>query len=199
MKSSIITMSCFSSSFGPGAESPVVMRTVAIRASSNLIPKNDSPLLPGEAGTKLLNKSRPLMSKNSISVLAPRLPCFFPGPLPSGWSTSLKTAPKPRTVALTLPCVPGIKNKASVMLLPTGEQTGAPRLIKGSGLAAYDLAVSRRPNLEERFQGVLQRLSEPDHRRALRDLGPTPLHRRSFALVREAVALHELPFALAAE
>jgi ribonuclease HII len=39
----------------------------------------------------------------------------------------------------------------------------------------------------------------PDHRRALRDLGPTPLHRRSFALVREAVALHELPFALAAE
>lgn len=39
----------------------------------------------------------------------------------------------------------------------------------------------------------------PDHRRALRDLGPTPLHRRSFALVREAVALHETPFALAAE
>jgi colicin import membrane protein len=30
-----------------------------------------------------------------------------------------------------------------VMLLPTGEQTGAPRLIKGSGLAAYDLAVER--------------------------------------------------------
>ena len=28
----------------------------------------------------------------------------------------------------------------------------------------------------------------PDHRRALRDLGPTPLHRRSFALVREAVS-----------
>lgn len=30
-----------------------------------------------------------------------------------------------------------------VMLLPTGEQTGAPRLIKGSGLAAYDQAVER--------------------------------------------------------
>lgn len=28
----------------------------------------------------------------------------------------------------------------------------------------------------------------PDHRRALRELGPTPLHRRSFALVREAWA-----------
>ena len=27
-----------------------------------------------------------------------------------------------------------------------------------------------------------------DHRRALRELGPTPLHRRSFALVREALA-----------
>jgi len=39
----------------------------------------------------------------------------------------------------------------------------------------------------------------PDHRRALRDLGPTPLHRRSFALVREAVALHQFPLALAAE
>ncbi len=30
-----------------------------------------------------------------------------------------------------------------VMLLPTGEQAGNPRLVKGSGLAAYDLAVER--------------------------------------------------------
>jgi colicin import membrane protein len=30
-----------------------------------------------------------------------------------------------------------------VLLLPTGEQTGAPRLIKASGLAAYDQAVER--------------------------------------------------------
>ena len=30
-----------------------------------------------------------------------------------------------------------------VMLLPTGEQTGAPRLLKSSGLAAYDVAVER--------------------------------------------------------
>jgi ribonuclease HII len=43
----------------------------------------------------------------------------------------------------------------------------------------------------------------PDHRRALRDLGPTPLHRRSFGLVREMLAataqpelhLHEMPTA----
>jgi colicin import membrane protein len=33
--------------------------------------------------------------------------------------------------------------KFEVMLLPTGEQTGAPRLIKASGLAAYDQAVER--------------------------------------------------------
>jgi ribonuclease HII len=41
----------------------------------------------------------------------------------------------------------------------------------------------------------------PDHRRALRELGPTPLHRRSFGLVREIIAaaaqpelqLHEIP------
>ena len=30
-----------------------------------------------------------------------------------------------------------------VLLLPTGEQTGAPRLLKSSGLAAYDQAVER--------------------------------------------------------
>lgn len=40
----------------------------------------------------------------------------------------------------------------------------------------------------------------PDHRRALRDLGPTPLHRRSFALVREALAMTASPtLSLAAE
>jgi ribonuclease HII len=41
----------------------------------------------------------------------------------------------------------------------------------------------------------------PDHRRALRELGPTPLHRRSFNLVREALAVRAQPdlFAVAAE
>jgi ribonuclease HII len=40
----------------------------------------------------------------------------------------------------------------------------------------------------------------PDHRRALSELGPTPLHRRSFALVREAVARAAQPrLPLAAE
>jgi ribonuclease HII len=40
----------------------------------------------------------------------------------------------------------------------------------------------------------------PDHRRALRELGPTPLHRRSFGLVREALAAAAQPMlALAAE
>jgi ribonuclease HII len=40
----------------------------------------------------------------------------------------------------------------------------------------------------------------PDHRRALSELGPTPLHRRSFALVREAVAQAAQPrLPLAAE
>ncbi|HVM38829.1 MAG TPA: ribonuclease HII [Sphingomicrobium sp.] len=33
----------------------------------------------------------------------------------------------------------------------------------------------------------------PDHRRALRDLGPTPLHRRSFGLVREMLASKAQP------
>jgi ribonuclease HII len=33
----------------------------------------------------------------------------------------------------------------------------------------------------------------PDHRRALRELGPTPLHRRSFGLVRDMVASEAQP------
>ena len=39
----------------------------------------------------------------------------------------------------------------------------------------------------------------PDHRRALRELGPTPLHRRSFGLVREVLANAAQPMLLAAE
>ena len=78
MKSSIMTMSCLSSSSGPGVESPVVIRTEAIRASANLIPRNERLFWPGAAGAKLLYKSRPLTSKYSTNVLAPRLPCFRP-------------------------------------------------------------------------------------------------------------------------
>ncbi|WP_205481833.1 ribonuclease HII [Sphingomonas arenae] len=39
----------------------------------------------------------------------------------------------------------------------------------------------------------------PDHRRALRELGPTPLHRRSFGLVREVIAAATQPTLFAAE
>ena len=63
------------------------------------MPKKERLPSPGEAGTKLLNNSSPSAPKYSISVLAPRFPFFWPGPLPSGWSTSVKTAPKPVTVA----------------------------------------------------------------------------------------------------
>ena len=42
------------------------------------------------------------------------------GTLPSGWSTSVNTAPKPLTVAGAVPLVPGMEKDASVMLLPTG-------------------------------------------------------------------------------
>jgi ribonuclease HII len=36
----------------------------------------------------------------------------------------------------------------------------------------------------------------PDHRRALRELGPTPLHRRSFGLVRDVLAAQAQPVLL---
>ena len=39
----------------------------------------------------------------------------------------------------------------------------------------------------------------PDHRRALRELGPTPLHRKSFGLVREIIAAAAQPMLFAAE
>jgi ribonuclease HII len=39
----------------------------------------------------------------------------------------------------------------------------------------------------------------PDHRRALRELGPTPLHRRTFGLVREVIASAAQPMLFAAE
>src|SRR6516225_6452064 len=88
--------------------------------SSNKTPKKEKVASPGEAGTKLLNSALPSTPKHSISVLAPRLPLFLLGPLPSGRSTSEKTAPKPRIVAGTAPLLPGRKNAASVTLLPTG-------------------------------------------------------------------------------
>ncbi len=54
----------------------------------------------------------------AIEILDPRAGFVrFP---PSGRSTSVKTAPKPVTVAGEAPLVPGTKNEPSVTLLPTG-------------------------------------------------------------------------------
>ena len=63
---------------------------------------------------KTANIRLPSRSKYSISVLAL---CGLP---PSGRSTSVKTTPKPVTVAGEAPLVPGTKNEPSVTLLPTG-------------------------------------------------------------------------------
>jgi hypothetical protein len=48
MKSSIMTMSFLRSSFGPGATLPAVIRTRAMRALSNTMPKKKKPPSPGE-------------------------------------------------------------------------------------------------------------------------------------------------------
>jgi hypothetical protein len=49
--------------------------------------------------------------KPLISVPASRFPLFLSCPRPSGCSsTSVKTAPKPLTLAGVAPLVPGIKN-----------------------------------------------------------------------------------------
>ena len=66
-------------------------------------------------GAEILNQ-RALLTVFSLLTVSPLLAM----PLPSCWSTSVKTAPKPRTVAGTAPLLPGKKNEPSVMLLPTG-------------------------------------------------------------------------------
>ena len=92
-----------------------------MRASSNLMAKKERFPSPGEAATELLNSSLPFWSKYSMSVLALRLlRAGLNATLPSGWSTSVNTAPKPLTVARALPLVPGMEKDATVMLLPTG-------------------------------------------------------------------------------
>ena len=69
-------------------------------------------------GTLLWKRSLPVLSKYSIKVLLCAV--AVRAPLPSGWSTSVNTAPKPLTVAGVVPLVPGMEKDASVMLLPTG-------------------------------------------------------------------------------
>ena len=83
-----------------------------MRASANLIPMKERLASPGEEGTKLAKIRLPLRAKYSISVLAL---CGLP---PSCRSTSVKTTPKPLTVAGEAPLVPGMKNEPSVTLLP---------------------------------------------------------------------------------
>ena len=77
---------------------------------------------PAEApiGVYMLYSNPPSSPKYSTSVLALRLPCLPPGPLPSGRSTSLTTVPNPRVVARRPPALPGRKNSTCVTLLPIG-------------------------------------------------------------------------------
>ena len=60
----------------PGQRRRSVIRTDAMRASSNTMPKKDRLPSPGEAGTKLLNISLPFLSKYSISVLPRSVDCW---------------------------------------------------------------------------------------------------------------------------
>ena len=79
------------------------------------MPKKDRLPSPGEAGTKLLNSSLVV----DAEILNQRA-------RPTVSTTSVKTAPNPSPLlaktfwGITDPLLPGIKNKASVMLLPTG-------------------------------------------------------------------------------
>src|SRR6266496_2021116 len=67
------------------------------------------------------------------------LPRFVLATTPSGWSTSVNTAPKPLTAAGAVPLVPGMEKDASVMLLPTGvnkrDRLKAVKILAYVGLA----------------------------------------------------------------
>src|SRR5437773_11280373 len=103
MKSSITTTSTFGASLGPSMELPLVIRTREIRSPAlKNTPKKERPLLA--VGTKEGVPSDALLaSKYCMDVMLRR-------------STSVKTAPKPLTVAGVL--LPGTKKLTSRMLLP---------------------------------------------------------------------------------
>src|SRR6266581_264819 len=89
------------------------MRTREMRSVVKLTPKNERVSLLGvpggetPGGTKKVPRDALLASKYCIDVVLAR-------------STSVKTAPKPLSVAATAPFVPGRENVPSVMWLPIG-------------------------------------------------------------------------------
>jgi hypothetical protein len=94
--------------FGPRAVVPVVIRTRAICSPAlPIAPRNERPPVGTDTGAATLNSILPLGSKNSILVTLAS-------------PTSVKTAPKPLTVAGTAPFVPGMEKVVSVTLLPSG-------------------------------------------------------------------------------
>ncbi len=96
-------------SVGPNGPLPVVIRTRAIRSPALATPPTNDrpPSVTLSLGANSVRIKLLLASKNSNFVVF-------------GKSTSLKTAPKPATVAGVAPLLPGIEKVASVMLLPSG-------------------------------------------------------------------------------
>src|SRR5262245_6648743 len=105
MKSSITTISIVAVSFGPNGVLPLMMRTPATRAFRNMAPTNERPLSAG--GTKIFPSDAPALLKYSTEVLSAK-------------STSVNTAPNAFTVDGML--VAGMKNRTSVLVLPSGEK-----------------------------------------------------------------------------
>src|SRR6185295_17437777 len=164
-----MTMSSLESSSGPGAASPLVIRTRAMRASANTTPTKERLPSPGEAGTKLVNNSSPSTPKYSISELAPRFPFLEP----PGWSTSEKTAPNPVVVADMLG-LPGTEKSTSVMLLPMAlnSRTGlnACKIASYVGLPKV-VATPESGACTTRVQGVVKRA--PRFRKPVNGVGTT--------------------------
>ena len=92
-------------SLGPNALLPVVMRTRAIPSPNPETPRKERPLFA--VGAKNVPREAPFALKYWMEVVLAK-------------STSANTAPNPATVAGTAPPVPGMENVPSVMLLPSG-------------------------------------------------------------------------------
>ncbi len=117
MKSSIMTMSCCRSSFGPGATSPVLIRTDAMRASSNLMPKKDRLPLPGD-GRNETGENESCRSCRSTGCAC----CLVRRASSNAiWLVNIcEHRAETSYCCRAVPLVPGMEKDASVMLLPTG-------------------------------------------------------------------------------
>ena len=109
-------MSCCRSSFGPGATSPVLITTDAMRASSNTMPRKEKLPLPGDGR----NETGEDEFAVSVEVLDARASMRHARSNAIWLINICEHRAETSNCCRDRPLVPGMEKDASVMLLPTG-------------------------------------------------------------------------------